>query len=78
VAQPVNKRPLDREDALLSVWCRWRETPRLTEARVVEAAEVNLDGWHLHVEIVTQTAEGHPCSSFWLAWYRAGDHTQQP
>jgi hypothetical protein len=67
VAQPVHEWTLDREDALLPAWCRRRETPRLSEERVVEAAEVDLDGRHLHLEILTQTAQRHSRSSFWLA-----------
>jgi hypothetical protein len=78
VTQPVHERTLDREDALLPARRRWRETPRLSEERVVETAEVDLDGWHLHVEILTQAAERHSRSSFWSTWHQAGDHTQQP
>jgi hypothetical protein len=35
VAQPVHERTLDRKGALLSAWRRRRDTPRLTNERVV-------------------------------------------
>jgi len=59
VAQPVDQRTLNRDDALLPARRRRRETPRLTEERVVETSEVDLDGWHLDVEILTQAAQRH-------------------
>jgi hypothetical protein len=45
------------------------ETPRLTDKRVVEAAEVYLDRWNLHREVLAQTAERHSHSSFWSTWH---------
>ena len=63
VAQPVNERMLDREDAPLSARRRRCETPCLGDERVFEVAEVGLDGRHLHLEILTQAAERHSRSS---------------
>jgi hypothetical protein len=67
VTEAVHERTLDREDALLPTWCRRRNTARLSEERVVQTAKVDLDGWYLHVEILTQTAERHSRSSSRLA-----------
>jgi hypothetical protein len=67
VTEAVHERTLDREDALLPAWCRRRNTPRLSEERVVQTAKVDLDGWYLHVEILTQTAERDSRSSSRLA-----------
>lgn len=47
VAQPIHERTLDREDALLSAWRRRRDTPRLTNERMIEPAEIDLDRWRL-------------------------------
>jgi hypothetical protein len=45
VAQPVHEWTLDREDAPLPARCCRRDTPRLADERVAEAAEVDLEGW---------------------------------
>jgi hypothetical protein len=71
VAQPAHKRTLDRKDALLPAGRRRRDTPRLTDERVVEPAEIDLDRWCLDLQILPQTAERHPRSSCWPARHRA-------
>jgi hypothetical protein len=62
VAQPVHKRTLDRKNALLPAWRRRRDTPRLSDERVVQPAEVDLDRWRLDLQILAQTAVRHPRS----------------
>jgi hypothetical protein len=43
-------------DALLPAWRRRRDTPRLSEERVVDPAEIDLDRWRLDLQILAQTA----------------------
>lgn len=78
MAQPVHKRTLDRKDSLLSAWRRRRDTLRLTDERVVEPAEIDLDRWRLDLQILPQTAERHPRSSCWPARHRAGTLRRGP
>jgi hypothetical protein len=62
VAQAVDERVLDREDSLLSSWCRWRETPRLGHERMIEGAKINPYGWDLQLQVLSQAAKRHPGS----------------